>query len=168
MALALGDKHDKFTKHFEDSSGIILKFLHYPPSAKKYNPKDNIICGAHSDYGYLTLLKQDSTSGLQIKNKSGAWQDAAPIDKTFVVNIGDLMQRWTNDVYTSTKHRVINKGSNSSRYSIPYFVEPNYNTVIKCLSSCVSKSRPTRYDNIIAGDWINERFNDTYVYRQPK
>lgn len=167
FALSLGEKHDKFTAHFKNQSGIILKFLHYPPNTINNNLNDsNIVCGAHSDYGYLTILRQDQIGGLQVFNKQGKWQDARPIDKTFIVNIGDLMQRWTNNVYTSTKHRVINTNSKQSRYSIPFFVEPNYHTVISSLKSCINEKNPAQYEDIISGDWINKRLNETHEYRQ--
>ncbi len=160
MALALGEEHDLFTDHFYPTSGIILRFNHYPSCVNKI--KNEIIAGAHTDYGYLTLLYQDDVGGLQIQTKAEEWVDVPYVEDSFVVNIGDLMQRFTNDVYKSTLHRVLLQDSSKSRISIPYFVEPNYHTLIDCLPSCIAPGKVAKYPSVLSGEWITGKLNQTY------
>ena len=90
---------------------------------------------------------------LQVCNKNGKWIDAPPLAGSFVVNIGDLMARWTNDLFTSTPHRVINR-SGRARYSFPFFIGANPDAVIDVLPSCVSPSNPSKYQPIITSDYV--------------
>jgi isopenicillin N synthase-like dioxygenase len=126
----------------------------------------NTGCRAHTDIGGFTLLLQSSdTTALQVKNRQGEWIDAKPIEGTFVVNIGDTMQRWTNDQFVSTVHRVINIGG-KERYSIAMFYGPNYFTNIDCIPTCHDdKICPKKYEPILAGEFITNRLYDQY---QPK
>jgi isopenicillin N synthase-like dioxygenase len=139
---------------------VTMRLLHYPPQPIIYD-KDQLGCGAHTDYECFTLLSQSNQSGLQVLNNNGEWINAKPIPNTFVVNIGDLMQRWTNDQFKSTIHRVINT-SGTTRYSIPLFFGPDYFTQIKSL---INDEIP-KYQSIIAGEYLTSRFDDTYHYRQ--
>lgn len=160
MALALGEQEDFFSKSFTLPISV-LRMLHYPSQIKETNG-----AGAHTDYGCITLLYQDQSGGLQVLNKQQQWMDAPPVKGAFVVNIGDLMQRWTNDIYRSTKHRVTSPISGKSRFSMPFFVEPDFDTPIETLKSCLQeKSGQTGYPFVTAGDWILSRFEDTYSYR---
>ena len=119
--------------------------------------------GPHTDYGCLTILAQDSVGGLQVRNAAGEWVAAPPVPGAFVVNIGDQMARWTNDVFAATHHRVINL-SGRERYSMPFFFEPNYDAVISCLDTCRSADHPAKYADVVAGEYLLSRFNDTFSY----
>ena len=130
FALALGLESDYFSPLFERPTSR-LKLNHYPP---QLNPQseNNIGVVPHSDSGAFTILWQDQHGGLEIQSKNGDWVGAPPIDDTFVVNIGNIMQRWSNGRFSSTPHRVINRYSND-RYSIPLFVNPDHETIIEPL-----------------------------------
>ncbi|MEL0636313.1 2-oxoglutarate and iron-dependent oxygenase domain-containing protein [Marinomonas sp. TI.3.20] len=162
MAQALSLEDDFFTRCFTDHV-TVLRMIHYPP--RPQNDHDNG-AGAHTDYGCVTLLLQDQIGGLQVKNRQGCWVDATPIENALVVNIGDLMQRWTNDEYVSTAHRVVSPLEGVHRYSFPFFVEPDYETNVVCVESCQSPDKPAKYEPILSGDWIQSRFDATYAYRE--
>jgi isopenicillin N synthase-like dioxygenase len=139
---------------------VTMRLLHYPPQPIILDP-DQLGCGAHTDYECFTLLSQSNQSGLQVLNNQGEWINASPIENTFVVNIGDLMQRWTNDLFKSTIHRVINT-SGTTRYSIPVFFGPDYFAEIKSLIN----DQTSKYPPVIAGEYLTQRFDDTYHYRE--
>lgn len=163
MAIALNEAEDFFTQHFNLPISV-LRMLHYPSQTQATNG-----AGAHTDYGCITLLYQDASGGLQVLNTHDEWMDAPPVAGSFVVNIGDLMQRWTNDIYRSTKHRVASPTHGRSRFSMPFFVEPDFDTPIVTLASCLAeKSGQGGYPVITAGDWIVSRFTETYAYRRER
>ena len=110
---------------------IWLRLLHYPPTPKK-SADDLYGSAPHTDFGALTLLAQDETGGLQVQTPSGDWIDAPKIDGTFMVNVGDMLNRFSNGFLKSTPHRVINH-SGRERYSIPFFFDPHVNSTIKPL-----------------------------------
>ena len=139
-----------------------LRLLHYPPHPTA-DPTREVGCGAHTDWGALTVLSQDMTGGLEICLPSGRWIAAPPVPGTFIVNIGDMMARWTNDLYASTPHRVLNRSS-LDRYSVAFFFDPYYHTRIDCLATCCSDDRPARYPPITAGEHILEMKRRTYGY----
>jgi len=139
---------------------VTMRLLHYSPQPIIID-QDQLGCGKHTDYECFTLLSQSNQSGLQILNHHGEWINALPIPNTFVVNIGDLMQRWTNDRFKSTIHRLINT-SGTHRYSIPDFFGRNYFVQIKSLIN----DQTSKYPTVIAGQYLTQRFDDTYHYRQ--
>ncbi|MFT5706699.1 MAG: isopenicillin N synthase-like dioxygenase [Oceanospirillaceae bacterium] len=161
LAIAL-----KLDPHYFDSSFTeplsVLRFIHYPAVEQKVDDKQ-VGAGAHTDYGCITILYQDNIGGLQVQDKAGNWLDATPVDDSFVINIGDMMARWSNDRYTSTPHRVVNP-SGAERYSMPFFVEPNFETRIKTLSGCYSAKNPAKYEEVSAGNYLLSRFAATYEY----
>jgi len=112
--------------------------------------------GSHSDSGIITLLLQDEVSGLQVLNHEQKWVDVKPISDAFVVNIGDMLQIWSNDQFQATQHRVV-VNSNKDRYSIPFFFNPHFTSEIKPLDVCVDKDHPLRYKPCIYGQYMNER-----------
>ncbi|KAK7406289.1 hypothetical protein VNO78_07912 [Psophocarpus tetragonolobus] len=139
-----------------DKPSAFLRLLHYPG---EMGPHEEI-CSAHSDFGTLTLLLTDGVPGLQIcrdKSKEAqVWEDVSCMEGAFIVNIGDLMERWTNCLYRSTMHRVIQIGK--ERYSIAFFLDPHPDCVVECLESCCSESCPARFAPIRSGDYLTERF----------
>jgi len=162
FAIALQVPEDFFaTKH--DQQNHTLRLLHYPPIAQL--PKlGQVRAGAHSDYGSITLLFQDQVGGLEVQTKDSEWILAPAIPDTVVVNTGDLMQRWTNHVFCSTKHRVMiptDERIARSRYSIAFFCHPNHDAEIACLPSC-SLENPAIYPPISAGDHLLSRLQATY------
>lgn len=140
-----------------------LRAIHYPPQEPLVrNPKE-IGIGAHSDYECFTILAA-STPGLQVVNRAGQWIDAPPIEGTFIINIGDMMERWTNGRFVSTVHRVIN-ATGAERYSLAFFFGADYETVVECLPSCCGPDNPPRYPPVKAGDWTAENIKAAYTYR---
>ncbi len=142
---------------------LSLRLLHYPPHPDA-DPDREVGCGAHTDWGVLTILAQDQTGGLEVQLPSGRWIAAKPIPGTFIVNIGDIMMRWTNDLYASTPHRVLNRSTND-RYSVAYFVDTNYYALVECLPTCTGPDRPKRYPPITAGEHLVEMKNQSYGYK---
>lgn len=116
---------------------------------------------AHVDFSTLTILYQDDApGGLQAYHRGHGWVDVPAIAGSYVVNLGDLMGRWTNDRWVATPHRVVNPPAEHAmtrRISMPFFHLPNHDTVIDVLSTCVSEDRPVRFEPVMAGDWIEAR-----------
>lgn len=140
----------------------IQRLLHYPPQTGKIDESVMGI-GAHTDYGNLTILAQDDVGGLQVMNRDGAWVEGPPIPGTFVINIGDLVQRLTNDVYLANLHRVVNT-SGRERYSIPFFIDADYEAEFAPLPSCVSADNPARYAPVTCGRHKFGRFVDSFPH----
>jgi isopenicillin N synthase-like dioxygenase len=143
-----------FVERFADHNST-LRLAHYPPQERPPEA-GQLRAGAHTDYGALTiLLGQDRPGGLQVQAPSGAWIEARTRPGAFVVNIGDLMMRWSNDTRVSTPHRVANPperaGEASRRLSFAYFCNPNDDLLIECLPSCASAERPPRHPPVRAG-----------------
>ncbi len=141
-----------------------LRLLHYPPLNQLPKP-GQVRAGEHSDYGSFTLLFQDELGGLEVCTAQGEWIAAPYIADTILVNTGDLMQRWTNHIFCSTKHRVMiptDERVKRSRYSVAFFCHPNNDTEIACLESCQQPNRPPLYPPITAGDYLLSRLQATY------
>lgn len=155
MALALDLPEDHF-RPFHQAPVCTLRLLHYPPRPAGI-PDASIGAGAHTDWGAVTVLAQDEVGSLEVQDKSGTWVPVAPEPGAFVINIGDLMQRWTNDRYTSTRHRVIGVPS-SDRYSIVCFHDLDHDAVIECLPTCVAADNPPRYEATTAGAHLTAKF----------
>ncbi|MEM9007014.1 MAG: 2-oxoglutarate and iron-dependent oxygenase domain-containing protein [Cyanobacteria bacterium P01_F01_bin.86] len=141
-----------------------LRLLHYPPQKGPIDEKQ-IGIGAHSDYECFTILRQEDVPALQVLNSEGKWISAVPIPGTFIVNVGDQMARWTNDLFSSTVHRAINR-SGQERYATAYFFGPHYDTLLETLPNCVTPQNPPKYQPITSGDYILSRFNETFSYRK--
>lgn len=163
IALALGIERDFFDARFAEPISV-FRMIHYPPRHTARSA-DQPGAGAHTDYGCVTLLYQDDAGGLQVRNVNGEWIDAPPIPGSFVVNIGDMMARWSNDRYTSTPHRVISP-LGVHRYSMPFFAEPHPDTEISCLPNCSSADNPPKYPPVTSAEYLLSRFADTYAYRR--
>ena len=163
IALGLGLSGDHFERFLLDPMPV-LRVLHYPPQPATAEP-GQIGCGAHTDWGGITLLAQDDAGGLQVQSGDGEWIEATPIPGSFVVNLGDLMQRWTNDRYRSTLHRVINRhgleNGGRDRYSIAYFFDIDYHAEVSALPGCFDATDPPRYPPITAGAHVVEMYERT-------
>jgi isopenicillin N synthase-like dioxygenase len=151
---------------FDDKHGrnAFLRLLHYPP-LNCIPELGQLRAGEHTDYGSITLLLQDTIGGLEVCTRQGEWIAAPPIPGTVVVNVGDAMQRWTNDQLCSTPHRVkVPTGieATRSRYSVALFFDPNPEVELACVGSCQSADRPPRYEPILAGDYLTGRIAATY------
>ena len=135
-----------------------LRLLHYPSC----EPHEEMILGigAHCDYECFTILDPGEVGGLQ-NQRNDEWFDVEIVPGTFVVNLGEMLARWTNDVFRATPHRVLNK-SGKERYTIPFFFGTNYDTLIECLPPCCGPERPARYPPIQAGEYLAKRLNAVY------
>ncbi len=133
-----------------DRSFSTLRLTHYPPVA--YGA-DEYGIAPHTDSTFMTLLAQNPVPGLQIRTRDGAWIDAPVIPETFVVNTGDVLNRWTNGRFLSTPHRAFNKAA-AARYAIPFFFHPNEETVIECLPSCTGAGNPPRFPTQSVGEYM--------------
>jgi len=134
-----------------------LRLLHYPPA--EVVSEGQLGAGAHTDYGTLTVLFQDNAGGLQVQNLEGEWIDAPPVPGAVVINTGDLMARWSNDVFKSTPHRVITRPATmkNGRQSIAFFSDPDPEVLIETIPSCITAENPAKYPPITAGAHIRER-----------
>jgi len=141
---------------------VTLRLLRYPPHPADAQPAD-IGAGAHTDFGAITLLAQDELGGLEVLNPGGEWIAAAPIAGTFVVNLGDMVPRWTNNRYRSNLHRVINRNSSGRpRFSIPFFYGPRYDARIRCVPTCMPASGAPAWPECSAGEHHLEQYRKSY------
>ncbi|SPO06478.1 probable isopenicillin N synthase and related dioxygenases [Cephalotrichum gorgonifer] len=151
------DVDDAWVSEFVDTPIAILRLLHYPPQPSDASEFERGI-GAHTDFGAITILLQDLVGGLQVWDRAESqWADVTPTRGAFVVNLGNLMMRWTDDEYLSNLHRVINK-SGEERYSVPFFFSGNPDFIVKSFSD----SEKAKYSPISVGEWISARYADTY------
>lgn len=161
FALALGLAPDWFADKL-DRHASQLRLLHYPAPSRELEP-GQLRCGVHTDLGMMTILRNEAAAGgLQVRPRGSDWIDAPAIDNTFVVNIGDLLMRWTNDRWVSTPHRVAvpeaEARSRSRRLSIGYFTRPNYDAPIACISTCTDAAHPARYAPTTVKAYNDRRF----------
>jgi isopenicillin N synthase-like dioxygenase len=144
-----------------------LRVINYPEPKTPPLP-GQMRAGAHTDYGFLTILRSEASSGgLQVQSRGGDWIDVPALDDAFVINIGDAFMRWTNDVWVSTPHRVINPppagAAGSRRQSIPFFSNPNATATIRCLDQFCDADRPARYPPVSYGDYIALKTQQAYA-----
>ena len=160
-ALALGLDEDWFDRRM-DRHFSVLSALHYPEQ-REVPESGQLRSGAHTDFDALTILRPDHAPGrLQVMTRAGAWADAPLVPGAFIVNVGDLLARWTNDRWVSTLHRVVNPAKDealgSRRLSIAYFQEINPDAEVSALPGTVSAGNPAKYPPITAGALHNEKF----------
>ena len=161
FAVALEQPEDYFEDKLDKHTSQ-LRLLHYP--CPDQDLADNQLrCGVHSDLGMITILRNEAApGGLQVRTPDGEWIDAPAIENTFVVNLGDLMMRWTNDRWLSTPHRVavppLSARLQSRRLSIGYFVGPNYDAIVECIDTCRKPSEAPRYEPVTVHDYRTHRF----------
>lgn len=137
--------------------------VYYPPQPPDAG-EDQFGVAPHTDYGTLTVLYQDPIGGLQVRTNAGEWVIAHPIPGTLVINVGDLLARWTNDRFQSTPHRVVN-ASGRERLSIAAFVDPDFDMVIEPV---LAPGEAAKYPPVGCGDYILGRFDAAFAYRQAK
>ena len=146
-----------FDQHVHNGNSI-LRAIHYPPITQE--PQNAIRAEQHEDINLITLLVGASAEGLQLLSKEKEWLDITAPEGCFVVNVGDMLQRLTNDKLRSTTHRVVNppreKWANP-RFSIPFFTHPKGSMRLDCLPSCVNATHQQKYAPISAGEYLNER-----------
>jgi isopenicillin N synthase-like dioxygenase len=139
---------------------LTLRFVCYPEQATR-PAEGQLRYGAHHDYGGLTILRQDdAVGGLQICDAQGSWHDVPALERSFVINVGDLMSRWTNGRWRSTLHRVVNPPAalaGSRRLSMVTFTGPSADTEVACLPSCVSADRPAQFEPVNAQAFVHAK-----------
>lgn len=163
FAVALGMPADHFAPFFANEAHANLRFLHYPPQA---DMSDNTFGAApHTDNSFMTALARTDVPGLAVRLTSGEWFAPPVIPGTYLINLGNIMRRWSNDRFLSTPHGVINE-SGTDRYSIAYFHSPNPASVIECLPSCVSADNPAKYPPAVYRDLVLEFYRKNYFHQK--
>mmetsp|Transcript_31993 Transcript_31993/g.52831 ORF Transcript_31993/g.52831 Transcript_31993/m.52831 type:complete len:324 (+) Transcript_31993:40-1011(+) len=164
LAIGLKDEH-YFDEDFADPL-VTLRLLRYAKETSQ--PDDGVFaCGAHSDYGCLTLLLTDENEGLQIFKDKKEWIEVPPRPFAFVINLGDMLERWTNGMFRSTVHRVLTTG-NAVRYSLPCFYDPHFDTTVKVLDICCSDDNPPKYPPTTVGGHLLEKYKQTHADFEPE
>lgn len=161
IALYLGLDENYFDEYIHNGNSI-LRPIHYPPVSPDA-PKKAVRAGEHEDINLITLLIGASADGLQVLNKQNEWVSVTEIEGHIVVNVGDMLQRLTNNKLRSTTHRVINPpqgDTTSSRYSIPFFLHPVSEMKLNCLPETITPENPKNYTDITAGDYLMERLRE--------
>lgn len=160
FAASLEIEQDRFVRSIArpTSRGSIIYYPPQEPGAEA----DQFGVAPHTDWGCLTLLYQDQTGGLEVRGRNSEWVSALPIAGTYVVNVGDLLARWTNDRFRSTPHRVINR-SGRERLSCAVFVDPDRDTMIEPV---VASGAAPLYAPVTCGDYVQSRFDAAFAYRQ--
>jgi isopenicillin N synthase-like dioxygenase len=158
LALYIGLDEFYFDPYIKEGNSI-LRPIHYPPITDE--PKDGAVrAAAHGDINLITLLMGAQGKGLQVQNNNGEWIDAMAQPDELMINVGDMLSRHTNNKLKSTIHQVVNPPRElwgSSRYSIPFFMHPVSDMNLNCLSECIDEKNPKLFDDITAGDYLNER-----------
>jgi isopenicillin N synthase-like dioxygenase len=163
FAVALGMPADFFTPFFANEAHANLRFLHYPPQPDM--SENTFGTAPHTDNSFMTALARTDVPGLAIRLPSGEWFPPPLISGTFLINLGNIMRRWSNEQFLSTPHGVINESS-LDRYSIAYFHSPNPDTVIECLPSCVSADNPPRYPKAVYRDLVMAFYRANYFHQE--
>jgi isopenicillin N synthase-like dioxygenase len=161
-AIALFLELDEF--YFDDKiykGNSILRPIHYPPITAE--PKSAVRAAEHEDINLITLLMGASADGLQVLNKQNEWVSITALPEQLVVNVGDMLQRLTNNVLKSTTHRVVNPPKEkwgSSRFSIPFFLHPRSEMRLDALPQCISEANPIKEEPISAGEYLIQRLKE--------
>jgi isopenicillin N synthase-like dioxygenase len=163
LARALDMPAGFFGPFFAGEAHLNLRFLHYPP--QELDDPEQFGQGPHTDNSFITFLAREDTPGLAVRLPSGEWLAPPVIDGTFLVNLGNMMKRWSNDRFLSTPHGVIND-TGRDRYSIAFFYSPNVDAMIECLPSCVSADNEARYPRAVYGDLVRAFYTANYFHQQ--
>jgi isopenicillin N synthase-like dioxygenase len=165
LEIALGAQPNRLRSTF-DRPTTFLRMLYYPPQPP-LTPEDVFGSAPHTDYGFITLLVQDEVGGLQVRNINGDWVDAPYMPGAFVMNAADILHRWSNGQFISTPHRVINT-SGRSRFSNPFFFDPDMKAEIVPLESCIPEGETAAYEPIIYGDYLMARLRVNHDQHKEK
>lgn len=160
LALYIG-LDEKYFDNYVTNGNSILRPIHYPPIIGE--PKGAVRAAAHGDINLITLLMGASASGLEVQNKKGEWIPVTALPEQLVINVGDMLERLTNNKLRSTIHRVVNpprEDWDKPRYSIPFFTHPISEMKLNCLPECITETHPKVYDDITAGEFLNERLRE--------
>ncbi len=160
IALYLGLDENYFDE-FVHNGNSILRAIHYPPIT--HEPKSAIRAEQHEDINLITLLVGASADGLEILTKQGDWVGVTSLPEQIVVNVGDMLQRFTNNKLRSTTHRVVNPPRelwHTSRFSIPFFLHPKSSMSLRCLDACIDAQHPKAYEDATAGEYLDERLRE--------
>jgi isopenicillin N synthase-like dioxygenase len=159
IALSL-ELDEQFFAGFYGSPMATVRLLKYPPQPA--DSRGNLLgAGAHTDWGGITILAQDAIGGLEVCNVDGVWVAATPVEDTFVVNLGEMIARWSNERYRSNMHRVRNNSSAVDRYSVAFFYDPEYTANIECIPSCLAQGETPAYAPCTSGEHIAEMHRRT-------
>ena len=163
LALALGLPATYLDPHFARPTSW-LRLIRYPPEPPD-TPADQYGAAPHTDHGFITFLVQDEHDGLEVRVRDGEWTPAPPVPETFVVNVADMLARWSNDRWLSTPHRVRNR-SGRDRFSVPFFWDMDMESEVECLPTCCGRDNPPRHEPVRYADYVLERLDRNYAYRQ--
>ncbi len=155
------DLDEHYFDQYVYNGNSILRSIHYPPITNE--PKSAIRAEQHEDINLITLLVGASADGLQILTKQNEWVGVTSLPEQIVVNVGDMLQRLTNNKLRSTTHRVVNPARelwHTSRFSIPFFLHPRSSMSLKCLDTCIDSGHPKAYDDATAGEYLDERLRE--------
>ncbi|HEY9364254.1 MAG TPA: 2-oxoglutarate and iron-dependent oxygenase domain-containing protein [Chitinophagaceae bacterium] len=159
-ALYLGLDENYFDEYVHNGNSI-LRAIHYPPIQGE--PKSAIRAEQHEDINLITLLVGASADGLQILTRTGDWVPVTSLPEQIVVNVGDMLQRLTNNRLRSTTHRVVNPPRElwgTSRFSIPFFLHPKSSMNLASLESCIDENHEKAYEDVTAGEYLDERLRE--------
>jgi isopenicillin N synthase-like dioxygenase len=160
ISLYLGLEENYFDNYVHNGNSI-LRCIHYPPITTE--PKSAIRAEQHEDINLITLLVGASADGLEILTKQNEWVGVTSLPEQVVVNVGDMLQRLTNNKLRSTTHRVVNPKRehwHTSRFSMPFFLHPKSSMSLACLESCIDEQQPKSYPDATAGEYLDERLRE--------
>lgn len=160
IALFLGLEENYFDDKVKNGNSILRPIHYYPIEDPESVPSDAVRAAEHGDINLITLLMGASAEGLQVLRRDGKWIAITALPNQLVVNVGDMLERLTNNKLKSTIHRVINPPKammKTSRYSIPFFMHPRSDMDLTCLANCVDEEHPKQHEDITAGDFLNQR-----------
>ncbi len=160
LAIYIGLEENHFDKWVKAGNSI-LRAIHYPPI--EADPGDAVRAAEHEDINLITLLMGASAEGLEVLNRKGAWVPVTALPDMIVVNVGDMLQRLTNNKLRSTTHRVVNPPREKwrqSRFSIPFFLHPRSDMPLNVLDNCITENQPRMYEDITAGEYLDERLRE--------
>ena len=173
MAVALGVGDGEVFVRATRESWWVMRAIAYPALPMGRAAADDatgegegegeIGCGAHTDYGCVTILLMDETEGaLQVWMEGEGWVAVPPVPGAFVVNVGDMMERWTNGIWKSTRHRVVHRGGGGMRVSVPFFFEPDFGAWVEPLEECVERVGERRFDGVRYGNWLEGKVRGNF------
>ena len=162
FAAALDLPHDFFQKVYQPRPIALSRLIRYPPRPADA-PDRQLAAAAHTDYGFMTILAQDATGGLQLKPRDADWFPAPCIPHSFIINLGDLLAQWTNGRFMSMPHRVVHT-DDKQRLSIALFYHPTFDTKVECLPTCQSVDNPPKYEPVGFGEYILGKYGKIFVH----